>query len=50
MLVNIGGDADLSRFGQRLHSGRNVDTVPVKILSIDDNVAKADADSQKNLV
>ena len=50
MFVNISGDADLARLGEGLHAGCNVDAVPVKIVFVDDNVAKADADSQKNVV
>ena len=46
LVVDLGRDADRTRAGNRLETGRDVDAVAVEIVAFDDDVADIDADAE----
>ena len=47
-LVDDGGNADAARLGQWLQARRNIDAIAVDVVAVDDDVAKVDADPQRD--
>ena len=45
-LINLGGEADAPRSGDRFKAGRDVHPIAVKVLPLDHDVAKIDADAE----
>ena len=46
LVVDLGGDADAARLGQALQARRHVHAVAVEVVTLDDHVAKIDADTE----
>ena len=46
MFVDVARDANPARFGQGFHAGGDIHTIAEQIITLDDDIAQADADAQ----